>query len=46
MKKQEFNKNEERLRNIWDNFKHFNIRIIGVPEGEEESKILKTYLSK
>ena len=29
-------KNEERLRNLQDNFKHFNIRIIGVPEEEEE----------
>ena len=29
-------KTEERLRNLWDNFKHSNIRIIGVPEGEEE----------
>ena len=29
-------KNEERLRNLWDNFKHSNIRIIEVPEGEEE----------
>ena len=28
-------KNKERLRNLWDNFKHSNIRIIGVPEGEE-----------
>ena len=27
--------NEERLRNLWNNFKHSNIRIIGVP-GEEE----------
>ena len=27
-------KNEERLRNLWDNIKHSNIRIIGVPEGE------------
>ena len=27
-------KNEERIRNLWDNFKHSNIRIIGVPEGE------------
>ena len=27
--------NEERLRNLWDNFKHSNIQIIGVPEGEE-----------
>ena len=31
-------KNEERLRNLWDNFKHSNIRIIGVPEGEEEEQ--------
>ena len=29
-------KNEERLRNLWDNFKCSNIWIIGVPEGEEE----------
>ena len=28
-------KNEERLRNLWDNFKHSNIQIIGVPEGEQ-----------
>ena len=28
--------NKERLRNLWDIFKHPNIRIIGVPEGEEE----------
>ena len=38
MKKQEFKKNEERLRNLWDNIKHSNIRIIGVPEGEEEEQ--------
>ena len=31
-------KNEERLRNIWDNFKCSNIQIIGVPEGEEEEQ--------
>ena len=31
-------KNEERFRNILDNFKHSNIRIIGVPEGEEEEQ--------
>ena len=28
-------KKEERLRNPRDNFKHSNIRIIGVPEGEK-----------
>ena len=31
-------KNEERLRNLQDIFKHSNIRIIGVPEGEEEDQ--------
>ena len=39
MKKQEFKKkNEERLRNLLDNFKHTNIWIIGVLEGEEEEE--------
>ena len=31
-------KNKERLRNLWDNFKHSNIQIIGMPEGEEEEQ--------
>ena len=31
-------KNEGRLRNLQDIFKHSNIRIIGVPEGEEEEQ--------
>ena len=38
MKKQEFKKNEERLRNLQDNFKHSNIWILGVPEGEDEKQ--------
>ena len=38
MKKQEFKKNEESLRNLQDIFKRSNIRIIGVPEGEEEEQ--------
>ena len=38
MKKQEFKKNEERLRNLQDILKRSNIRIIGVPEGEEEEQ--------
>ena len=29
-------KNEERLKNLWDNFKHSNIWIMGVPEIEEQ----------
>ena len=31
-------KYEERLRNLQDNFRHSNIQIIGVPEGEEEEQ--------
>ena len=29
-------KNEESLRGLWDNFKHSNIQITGVPEEEQE----------
>ena len=29
-------KSEESLTNLWDNLKRSNIRIIGVPEGEEQ----------
>ena len=32
-------KSEERLRNLWDNLKRSNIRIIGVPEGEQQQEI-------
>ena len=38
MKKQELKKNEERPRNLWDNFKCSNMWVIGVPEGEEEEQ--------
>ena len=38
MKKQDFRKNEERLRNLCNNFVCSNIRIIGVPEGEEQDQ--------
>ena len=31
-------RNEDTLRDLWDNIKHSNIRIIGVPEGEEREK--------
>ena len=31
--------NEERLMNLWDNFKLSNIQIIGVPKGEQQQEI-------
>ena len=37
-------KNEERLRNLWDNFKCCNLRIIGVPEGGEEEQEIENLL--
>ena len=38
MKKQEFRKNEEELRDLWDNFKCSNIWIIEMPDKEEEEE--------
>ena len=35
---EEIQKNEERLRNLCNNFKHCNIQITGFPEGEEEEQ--------
>ena len=34
-------KNKDRLRNLWDNFKCINIRITGMPKGEEEEQEIK-----
>ena len=39
-------KNEERLRNLQDNFKHSNIWIIGCQKEKRGSKKLKSYLNK
>ena len=46
MKKQEFKKNKERLRNVWNNFKHSKIQIIGVPKGEEEEQEIENLPEK
>ena len=37
-------RNEDSLRDLWDNIKCTNIRIVGVPEGEEREKGPKKYL--
>ena len=49
-KRKECKKNEDSISSLWDNFKRFNVRIIGVPEGEGKKqepgnlfeKIMKT----
>ena len=37
-KEKRMKRNEDSLTDIWDNIKCTNIRIIGVPEGEEREK--------
>ena len=37
-KERRMKRNEDSLRDLWDNIKHNNIRMIGVPEGEEREK--------
>ena len=37
---------EDSLRDLWDNIKCMNIRIIGVTEEEEEKKGLRKYLKR
>ena len=45
-KEKRMKRNEDRLRDLWDNIKKNTIRIIGVPEGEEREKGLKKYLKR
>ena len=33
--------NEESLKELWDNIKHINVYVTGVPEGEESEKGLE-----
>ena len=37
-KEKRMKRNEDSLGDFWDNIKHTNIRIIGVPEEEEKKK--------
>ena len=46
-KEKRMKRNEDSLRDLWDNIKHNNIHIIGVPEGEErERKDPRKYLKR
>ena len=37
-KEKTMKRNEDSLQDLWDNIKHTNIHIIGVPEGQEKEK--------
>ena len=37
-KEKQIKRNEDNLRHLWDNVRHPNIRIIGVPEEEDKKK--------
>ena len=41
--KKRLKRNEESLRELWDNIKHTNIRIIGVPEEKRERRKQKIF---
>ena len=44
-KEKRMKRNEDSLRDLWDNIKHINTHIIGVPEGKERGDLRK-YLKR
>ena len=46
MEKKNEKKNEDSLRDLWDNIKSTNIHIIWVPEEKRERKDLRKYMKK
>ena len=48
-KERRIKRNEDNLRDLWDNVKHHNIRIIGVPEEDKKKgheKILEDIIAE
>ena len=39
-------KNKDRVRGLWDNFKHTNIQVTAVPAGEEEEQEIENLFEK
>ena len=39
-------RNEDNLRDLWDNVKRLNIQITGVPEDEDKRKAMRKYLRR
>ena len=45
-KEKRIQKNEDSVRSLWDNFKHTNICIMGMPEGEEREQEIENLFEK
>ena len=45
-KEKRIKRNEDSLRDLWDNVKHPNIQIIGVPEKKTKRQTIREYLMK
>ena len=45
-KEKRIKRTEDSLRDLWDNIKHTNIQIIGVPDEEEKQKKCKKIFEK
>ena len=45
-KEKRMKRNEDSLRDLWDNIKRINSRTIGVQEEEEKEKALRKYLKR
>ena len=45
-KEKRIRRNEDKLRDLWNNVKCPNIRIIGVPEEEDKKKDMRQYLRR
>ena len=45
-KEKRIKRNEDNLRDLWDNVKRPDIRIIGVPGEEDKKKTMRKYLRR
>ena len=45
-KKKIIQRNDDSVRSLWDNFKHTNIHIMGLPEGEEKEQEIENLFEK
>ena len=45
-KEKRIKRNEDNLRDLWDNVKHPNIRIIRVPKKKTKRKTMRKYLRR